>query len=65
MTVVINKETAKVSSKINQNSIIKQATIPDIIFETFLCFKIVSAHHKGNGTRLLSPEVKCTSCFTS
>ena len=34
-------------------------------FGTFLPFRVLSLYHKWTGTKLLSPKVECTSCFTS
>ena len=31
--------------------------------ETFSHFRTISLQHKGDGTRLLSPESECTSCL--
>ena len=31
--------------------------------ETFSLFSIIFLHHKWNRTRLLSPEIECTSCL--
>ena len=33
--------------------------------ETFSHFRTISLQHKGDGTRLLSPESECTSCLAS
>ena len=49
----------------NNNNDISVSRIPHKISETFLCLSIVSVHQKQNGARLLSPEVECTSCWTT
>ena len=33
--------------------------------EIFYCLSIASVHHKLNGARLLSPEIKYMNCHTS
>ena len=40
-------------------------TIPHKMSEIFLCFSIVSLHHKWDGARLLSLEIECVSCLSS
>ena len=49
----------------NQVTVEKRKKNAHRISGTFLCFSIVSLHHKWNGAKLLSPDVEGTSCLKS